>query len=149
MADPKIRSNRADGRAVISGMEVMSLRVEGGERDSSSYGNSCRFAREERKEEARKSMNGMSRTRLRWAVRRPSVYAARLRAHEIIVRTGPKERKMNESGGAVDGKFVIAATAHEWAGMAKPPSLRSADASELTRTSKRGKRDIPRRIGCR
>ena len=54
--------------------------VEGGERDSSSYGNSCRFAREERKEEARKSMNGMSRTRLRWAVRRPSVYAARLRA---------------------------------------------------------------------
>ena len=39
--------------------------------------------------------------------------------------------------GAVDGKFVIAATAHEWAGMAKPPSLRSADASELTRKSKR------------
>ena len=41
-------------------------------------------------------MNGMSRTRLRWAVRRPSVYAARLRAHEIIVRTGPSEGEEDE-----------------------------------------------------
>ena len=107
-------------------------------------------------------MNGMSRTRLRWAVRRPSVYAARLRAHEIIVRTGPKERKMNESGRGrrkvcdfrhcpvrVVRLLPMNERAAGMMGMAGPPSLRSADASELTRTSKRGKRDIPRRIGFR
>ena len=94
MADPKIRSNRADGRAVISGMEVMSLRRPSRAGRETHPVTEIHAGLQER--DGRKSMNGMSRTRLRWAVRRPSVYAARLRAHEIIVRTGPSEGEEDE-----------------------------------------------------
>ena len=55
----------------------------------------CKRGTEGRGEEEHE-WNVSHSTRLRWAVRRPSVYAARLRAHEIIVRTGPSEGEEDE-----------------------------------------------------